>query len=365
MGYNIGMPCMKLNNAGNTSKHCGSFGGVAMEALEERKGRDPDINPELSYLNQSFGFTTAKQLLAYSDEHVVNLTRSLHEEGKRGVRRDAVRMIVTIFKPPGGLMDALEEEEQKELLSDCLEEFTAIVGADRIKAASIHFDELSPHIHVFWEPMTEDGRLCAKEVLNLKMYQTINKEMPKRLRERGWDMIDDCNCYDAEKEAQLSAKEREQHYKERAAKNGRSSARFKAEASRELVDLQEQMDELSKNKMKILDEPEVKEAFGQLVHKGILAKTKVFLLEHVLPKINSLIMYDVIDATLEFLDKKGLLKDKHEAVNELYGAGKDGTHIISEEVQERLKDEIEHDMVCGMMEEPEFGVQRGRHGRLR
>ena len=64
-------------------------------------------------------------------------------------------------------------------------------------------------------------------------------------------------------------------------------------------------------------------------------------------------------------DKKGLLKDKHEAVNELYGAGKDGTHIISEEVQERLKDEIEHDMVCGMMEEPEFGVQRGRHGRLR
>ena len=37
MGYNIGMPCMKLNNAGNTSKHCGSFGGVAMEALKNEK----------------------------------------------------------------------------------------------------------------------------------------------------------------------------------------------------------------------------------------------------------------------------------------------------------------------------------------
>ena len=51
MGYMVGMPCLKLNNVGRKSSSCGSFGDVAAEALEERQGRDPDINVEQSNEN--------------------------------------------------------------------------------------------------------------------------------------------------------------------------------------------------------------------------------------------------------------------------------------------------------------------------
>lgn len=365
MGYKIGMPCMKLNNAGNKSKHSGSFGGVSMEALEERKGRDPDINPSLSYLNQTFGFSTARQLLAYSDHHVKKMNETLHEEGKRGIRKDAVRMIVTIFKPPADLMLELSNEEQTELLTDCLNEFSDLVGSDRIKAASMHFDERSPHVHVFWEPMTEDGRLCAKDVLNLKMYNTINHEMPKRLRKLGWDMIDDCQCYDADKETQLTAKEREQAYKERTAKNGRTSAQYKAQASKELLEAKRELEILMEDKMQILNSPEVKDQMYQTMHRGVIAKTKEFLLNHILPKLTTLIMFDIIEATLDFLDKKGFIKNKHEAVDELYGCGKSGVDMIAEDVRSRFNNSIEREIRCGMIEEPEYEVPSLRRGRHR
>lgn len=111
MGWTVGIPSMKLSNSTNKSKHCGNLYLVAAEALKERIGRDPDINPELSYKNQYLGFATAKQLLAYSDEHC----SILRDAKGRALRSDAVRMCVTLFKPPAAYMNTLTEEEQTDL----------------------------------------------------------------------------------------------------------------------------------------------------------------------------------------------------------------------------------------------------------
>ena len=117
--------------------------------------------------------------------------------------------------------------------------------------------------------------------------------------------------------------------------------------------------------MQILEEPEVKEQMYATMHRGIIVKTKDFLLNHILPKLTTIIMYDIIDATLDFLDKKGFINNKHEAVSELYGYGKDGVGIISEDVQSRFKDGIEHEIYCGMLEEPEYEMPLPRRGRHR
>ncbi len=74
------------------------------------------------------------------------------------------------------------------------------------------------------------------------------------------------------------------------------------------------------------------------IHGGVIAKTKDFLLNHILPKPTSLIMYDIIDTNSDFLDKKGFINNKKDAVHELYEYDKDGAHIISENVQSRFKD---------------------------
>lgn len=225
MGWTVGIPSLKLNNAGIKSKHCGNFNSVAAEALKERKGHDPDINPELSAKNRYIGFSSAAELVAYSNAHLVQL----RDAKGRMLRKDAVVMCVTIFKPPAAFMDTLSEEEQLQFLGDGTAKIRQIVGEENVKSEAWHFDEQGGHVHVFWEPMTEDGRLCAKEKHNLQFLSQLNREIPEYLRAKGWD-IDNCNAYDAARESELSEMEKAQ----RRQKNGRSSAVYKADAERQL-----------------------------------------------------------------------------------------------------------------------------------
>ena len=217
VGWKIGAPSLKLNNVGTRSKHCGDFGGVAREALEERQGRDPDIDKERSHLNHIEGYRTAAELQEYSRRHV----EQLKDAKGRKLRKDAVVMCSTILKPPAAYMATLTPDQQRQFLNDANEAFAEIVGRDNVKSRADHFDELGAHSHVFWEPMTADGRLCAKEVHNLQFFGRVNRELPQKLRDKGWD-IEDCEMYDAAKE----------EYEKSQKQGGRSSMAFKAEAEK-------------------------------------------------------------------------------------------------------------------------------------
>lgn len=239
MGWTIGMPSLKLNNVGNKSKACGSFGAVASEALSERQGRDPDIDKSRSNDNICIGFQSAAELQEYSKKHVEELSKKQLALGGRKIRDDAVVMCATIIKPPAAFMNSLERQDQVRFLTDSLDKLGDIVGKDNIKSAVLHFDEQGAHLHAFWEPMTPDGRLCAKEQHSLKFLGRLNREMPEHLRACGWD-IDNCRAYDQAKEELRSEKEKA----ELRAQQGRSSAAYKADAEREKNIALEQLDEI-------------------------------------------------------------------------------------------------------------------------
>lgn len=247
MGYTIGMPSIKLNNVGQKSKHCGSFKKVAEEALAERLGLDLDINKELTDQNIYKGFKTAEDLMQYSIEHIAELDFN-RPEGTRKIRADAVVMCGTILKPPAEMMLSLSREEQEKFLEDAVEDFSKIVREDNIKSVVLHFDERVPHAHVFWEPMTSDGRLCAKEMHNLKFFGRLNREMPQMLREQGWD-IDNCQAYDKaeeDKKREEMGEEAYRKYREEKRKNrGRDSTTFKSAAEKELQETQAKLDSIN------------------------------------------------------------------------------------------------------------------------
>lgn len=242
MQHKAGMPCQKLNNVGRKSKHCGSFEYVAKEALRERCGRDSDIDPERTHLNIYGGYETAEELMAYSRKHIEELSLQLRKKGKRGIRNDAVVMMAAIFKPPMEYLNELSLEESKRLFSEFLKKLSEIVGADNIKSWAIHFDELNPHMHVFWEPMTEDGRLCAKEVCNLKFFSRLNKEMPIYLREQGFD-IADCVAYDAGLDKSEFLEEISDESRKGKKQHGVDSRTFKYQQEQEKVKLDKEIED--------------------------------------------------------------------------------------------------------------------------
>lgn len=287
MGWIVGIPSLKLNNTGTKSKHCGNFHSVAAEALKERKGHDPDINPALAAKNKYIGFSSAAELEAYSNAHL----EQLRDAKGRTLRRDAVVMCVTIFKPPAALMDTLNEEEQYRFLEDGTAKIRQIVGKDNVKSEAWHFDEQGGHVHIFWEPMTEDGRLCAKERHNLQFLSRLNREVPEHLRARGWD-IDNCNAYDVAMDEMEKAQRRQ--------KNGRSSAVYKSDAEKQLVYINAKIEEaydIVGNSAR---------NFGRIARENVAFES---------PNVYDNIIYlmsECDDARFEELNREGLeLKKKH------------------------------------------------------
>ena len=243
MGYTIGLPSLKLNNCGTKSKHCGSLKGVSEEALEERLGKDVDIDRGRADQNILLqGFRTARELQEYSAKHIeeINAWRAEHGErscDRRKLKENTVVMCATIIKPPAEMMAGLTFEQQMQFLKDSYEILKQFVGEDNIKSAIIHNDELVPHLHVFWEPVTSDGRLCAKEMHNLKFFGKLNREMPELLRQKGWTMVDDCQCYDKAEHDKIREELGEKGYREwleeQKKSKGQNSVQFKYQAEKE------------------------------------------------------------------------------------------------------------------------------------
>lgn len=83
---------------------------------------------------------------------------------KRAIRKDAVKAMGFVVSTN----DALDDETAHAFLKDSLQWFGRRYGYENLLAAAEHFDEGTPHMHLWIAPVTrsEDGydRLCAKEL---------------------------------------------------------------------------------------------------------------------------------------------------------------------------------------------------------
>lgn len=194
-------------------------------------------------------------------------------------------------------MSTLTQEQQQQFFIDAVGKFKSIVGAGNVKAVVIHYDELVPHAHIFWQPVIDDGRLCAKEMHNLHFLGTLNREMPKYLREKGWTQIDDCHAYDAEEAQKLREEMGDNAYREyrrsQRAKQGRDSKQYKddmdkavAEAQQRLCSLQKELEETSErlNDVKTQAEVEQKTLCELQYNHGLYERLLCGLEEEILEK---------------------------------------------------------------------------------
>lgn len=56
-------------------------------------------------------------------------------------------------------------------------------GKDNVISAYVHFDETTPHMHFAFTPITKDGRLSAKEVVNRLDLQSFHYDLSKHMQE--------------------------------------------------------------------------------------------------------------------------------------------------------------------------------------
>lgn len=108
--------------------------------------------------------------------------------GKKAIRKDAVATVGVVCSASSEFFENKSKAESVKYFKDCKEYFENKVGMENIVCAKIHFDEKTPHMHLYFVPLTDDGRLSAKEVCNREFLRDMQRELPIFLQEKGHDI---------------------------------------------------------------------------------------------------------------------------------------------------------------------------------
>lgn len=142
-----------------------------LESLEAvGKELDRRAHTYVNDVDQSKSHLNVYYRVRKEDEKPMPLEKSLDRRmgelhTKRAIRKDAVKAMGFVISTN----NALDDETARKFLDDSLNWFRRRYGSENILAASEHFDEGTPHIHLWLAPVVHDDatgydRLCAKKL---------------------------------------------------------------------------------------------------------------------------------------------------------------------------------------------------------
>ena len=106
-------------------------------------------------------------------------------KGERKIRKDAVKHIDGLITSDNSFFEQLTPEETKMFFEHAKSFLEQEYGKDNLLYATVHMDELTPHMHYGVVPITKDGRLSAKEVVG-------NKKALTEFQDRFNEYINSC-----------------------------------------------------------------------------------------------------------------------------------------------------------------------------
>ena len=155
--------------------------GIQSHNQRERKSRsNPDIDYERSTLNYDLyhdGPVNFSKIIAQRIDSL-NL--------KQAPRRDAVLMCGLIVSSDTEFFQTMGQKEQQRFFLAAKEWLENFVGRENVIAATVHLDEKTPHMHFCHVPVTEDGRLCAKDIYTRATLKRMQDAFPRFLQSRGF-----------------------------------------------------------------------------------------------------------------------------------------------------------------------------------
>lgn len=148
-------------------KVSGASGGVGAylhnERIKDHSNTNPDIDFHKSEENYHIG--EYDSTLTYNQRAEERLADGY--KGKKAVRKDAVKLVEVLFTSDKAFFES-QPDNGKAYFENCLKWASERFGEDNIIADVVHLDEATPHMHLDFVPLTDDGRLSAKEVLGDK-----------------------------------------------------------------------------------------------------------------------------------------------------------------------------------------------------
>lgn len=306
MSISVGIPCMKCSlhpsrtvnkNSGKKSKTCG-VSSAWREMNDDRLGRDPTIDKEMTHLNVWMEGSSDMDLVGQVEKEIDRINEERRTHGKRALRSDAVSVIAIVEKPNMDYMKNLSYEQRVDFLNKSHQVMTELLHEWnpnwKTLAAVQHHDEfggLSAHNHRLVMVSTKDkdgiSNMCAFKEYNLKFFNHINKNYPARMRSLGFD-VEDVRTFDQLTEEEKQ--ERKLHPQEHGVDAVLYKQRRKEELDRTIDDLESKKVDLDKEletTVKEITEAPSLQTYRSVVEENEGLKSELALKDRIIEKLRS------------------------------------------------------------------------------
>ena len=129
------------------------------ERTKERYASNPDVDTSRSHLNF--------HLIEPQGKYRAEAEKQIAAAGCR-TRTDSVRLVEMLVTASPEFFKDKKREEIRTFFQTALDFIKQKQNPDTIISAVVHMDEKTPHMHLSFVPLTEDGRLSAKEIIGNK-----------------------------------------------------------------------------------------------------------------------------------------------------------------------------------------------------
>ncbi|WP_215394957.1 MobV family relaxase, partial [Staphylococcus aureus] len=151
---------------------------------ENNNYENEDIDHSKTYLNYDLVNANKQNFNNLIDEKIEQ-----NYTGKRKIRTDAIKHIDGLITSDNDFFDNQTPEDTKQFFEYAKEFLEQEYGKDNLLYATVHMDEKTPHMHYGVVPITDDGRLSAKEVVgNKKALTAFQDRFNEHVNQRGYDL---------------------------------------------------------------------------------------------------------------------------------------------------------------------------------
>ena len=165
---------------------------------------------------------------------------------KKAVRKDAKVMCQAMVTSDKAFFERINKEQQEQFFSDAYNFICERYRKENIISAIVHLDERTPHMHVNFVPVTDDGRLSAKDVIGGR--KDLNE-----LQTAFYEQV--AQKYGLERGKEVTQEQRETG----TVRRHLSVADFKEATEREINTLEAKLKELAEKEKKMIDRLETTE----------------------------------------------------------------------------------------------------------
>ena len=173
------------------------LGGIQRENTRTATKYNNKVTPGMDIFNV---------VLKESSNWLQDINKEIQAAGAK-TRSNSVLALDTIYTASPEFFQGKTNAENDKFFQDCLKFHESRFG--HIISAVIHYDETTPHLHIISVPLTQDGRLSARDVIGNKAKMSKTQDAFFEQVGRGYGLERGIHIDGQEKRQHISAQEHE------------------------------------------------------------------------------------------------------------------------------------------------------------